>query len=164
MPISERTSKIIWGECAARCCICRRELLHQQDGKVSSLIGEIAHIIGETRNAARGMRHVFASERSDHNNLLLLCREHHKIVDDDPTNYTCERLRQIKAEHISWLTESLVKLQSWRSTISQFTYLNVPRLCEQAELQGYSPDLSRYEPKQTLHNLRWELNHVMASF
>jgi hypothetical protein len=164
MPVTERVSKVIWGQCAARCCMCKKELLHEQSGQIPSLIGEIAHIVGETKKASRGMCEMSASARNEPSNLLLLCREHHKIVDDNPAKYSCDQLRQIKAEHLSWVAASLVKLRPWRSTISQLTYLNVPRLCEQAELQGYRPDLSRYQPTQTLHNLGWELNQVMASF
>jgi hypothetical protein len=164
MPVTERVSKVIWGQCAARCCICRADLLHEEGGRVSSLVGEVAHIVGETRSAARGACDMPASERNESDNLLLLCREHHKIVDDDPIMYPIDRLRQIKDEHISWVAARLVKLQPWRSTISQLVYINVPRLCEQAEVQGYSVDLSRYSESQTLHSLRWELNHVMAAF
>jgi HNH endonuclease len=164
MPVSERVSKIIWGQCAARCCICKTELLRERNGKVASLLGEVAHIIGETLEAARGKCHLTSSKRNEPDNLLLLCRDHHKIVDDDPATYPIHRLRQFKDEHISWVTASLVKTRPWRSTISQLAYINVPRLCEQAELQGYHVDLSRYAPSQTLHSLGWELNHVMAAF
>jgi hypothetical protein len=144
--------------------MCRADVLHQNNGRVSSLVGEIAHLVGETRRAARGISELSSSERNEEDNLLLLCREHHKIVDDDPDTYPVARLHRIKADHIAWITTSLVKLQPWRSTISQLSYINVPRLCEQAELQGYAVDLSQYKQSQTLHSLGWELNHVMSAF
>src|ERR1700731_798458 len=84
MAVSERTSKVIWGQCAARCCICKAELLHEQNGRVLSLVGEVAHIVGETKRASRGTFDIPDGERNESDNLLLLCREHHKIVDDDP--------------------------------------------------------------------------------
>lgn len=164
MPITERTSKIIWGQCAARCCLCRKEVLHEESGRVASLVGEVAHIIGESKKASRGDCELPADERNDPENLLLLCREHHKIVDDDPDTYPVERLHQIKADHIDWITTSLVKVQPWRSNLSQLCYINVPRLCEQSEMQGRVVDLSRYREGQTLHSLGWDLNHVMSAF
>lgn len=164
MSISERTSKIVWGECAARCCICQRDVLHNADGKVASLVGEVAHIVGETATAARGASDLPPEERSDSSNLLLLCREHHKIVDDAPEKYSVEDLLKIKEEHLDWIATSLVKPRAWRSNISQLTYINVPRLCEQAELHGLAVDLRHYKEEQTLHSLGWELNHVMSSF
>lgn len=164
MAITERTSKIIWGQCAARCCLCKADVLHHVNGRVTSLIGEIAHIVGETKKAARGDSHLTPAERNDAENLLLLCRKDHKIVDDDPTTYPVSRLHRIKDEHIEWIATSLVKPTPWRSTISQFTYINVPRLCEQAELHGFHVDLRQYKENKTLHSLGWELNYVMSAF
>lgn len=164
MAITERTSKIIWGQCAARCCMCKADVLHRENGKISSLVGEIAHIVGETERAARGISSLSLAERNEAENLLLLCRRDHKIVDDDPEIYPVDRLHKLKEEHIEWIARTLVKPQPWRSSISQLTYINVPRLCEQAELRGYEVDLSQYKEGQTLHSLRWELNHVMAAF
>lgn len=164
MSISERTAKIIWGQCAARCCLCKKDVLYEGEGSVSSLIGEIAHIVGESTRAARGISTLSLEERNDIDNLLLLCRDHHKIVDDDPQSYPVERLHRIKEEHIAWIAASLIRPRSWRSNISQLTYINVPRLSEQAELRGFRVDLSRYRDSETLHNLGWDLNHVMSAF
>lgn len=164
MRVSERTSKIVWGQCAARCCICKKDLLFAANEVVSSLIGEVAHIVGETRAAARGASPLSLPERNEAENLLLLCRDHHKIVDDDPATYPVNRLHEIKTDHLCWIATSLVKPKAWRSTISQLTYINVPRLCEQAEMRGYQVDLRHYKESQTLHSLGWELNHVMSAF
>ena len=46
-------------------------------------------------------------ERDRYSNLLLLCRNHHKIVDDHPEKYTVESLHRIKQEHESWVRNSL---------------------------------------------------------
>jgi hypothetical protein len=164
MAITERTSKIVWGQCAARCCICKENVLHEEGGRVSSLVGEIAHIVGETRKASRGESDLSLEQRNAAENLLLLCRKDHKIVDDDPTTYPVERLHQIRDNHVAWIARSLAKPKAWRSTISQLTYINVPRLCELAELQGYQVDLRQYQENQTLHSLGWELNRVMSAF
>ena len=164
MPVSDRTSKIVWGQCAARCCMCEKDLLFETNGVISSLIGEVAHIVGETKSAARGASPLTLRARNEAENLLLLCRDHHKIVDDDPVTYPVERLHTIKTDHLSWIATSLVRPRAWRSTISQLTYINVPRLCEQAELHGYEVDLRHYKESQTLHSLGWDLNHVMSAF
>ncbi|MBN8214689.1 MAG: HNH endonuclease [Xanthomonadales bacterium] len=164
MPISERSSKLIWGQCAARCCICKIDLVYAPNAGATSLLGEVAHIVGETRAAARGDSSMTRAERNCPDNLLLLCRPHHKIIDDDPVTHPIQALHKIKADHILWVASKLVQPHPWRSPLSQLTYINVPRLCEQAELQGYDVDLSRYKQSQTLHSLGWDLNHVMSSF
>lgn len=164
MSITERTSKIIWGQCAAKCCLCRKDVLYREGKRVSSLTGEVAHIVGETEKAARGVSSLSPEERNDAENLLLLCREHHKIVDDNPAAYPVDRLHRIKDEHVAWVASSLAHPTPWQSNLSQLTYINVPRLCEQAELQGFHVDLRQYKDDQTLRSLGWELNHVMSSF
>jgi hypothetical protein len=144
--------------------MCKKDLLFEADGIVASLIGEVAHIVGETTIAARGVSPLSLRERNEERNLLLLCREHHKIVDDDPSTYPVGQLHQIKSAHLAWIASSLVKPRAWRSTISQLTYINVPRLCEQAEMRGYQVDLRSYKDSQTLHSLGWSLNDVMSAF
>ena len=54
-------------------------------------------------------------------NLILLCRVHHKTVDDQPNHYTVNRLRQIKSEHEEWVEERLtaVKLPNIHEPISR---------------------------------------------
>lgn len=144
--------------------MCKKELLFEAEGVVLSLIGEVAHIVGEMQDAARGVSPLSLKERNDPENLLLLCRDHHKIIDDNPKNYPVDHLHGIKAEHIRLIASSLAKPQAWRSNISHLAYINVPRLCEQAEIGGYQVDLRHYKDNQTLHSLGWELNHVMSAF
>lgn len=164
MPISEKSYKIIWGQFSARCSLCQKDVIHQTEWGITSLTGEVAHIVGENLGAARGESSLSTAERNDPDNLMLLCREHHKIIDDDPATYTVEVLDQKKSEHLDWIEKSLGKTQPWKSSLTQLTYINVPRLNELAELNGFNVDLSRYKDDQTLHSLGWELNHVMSSF
>ncbi|MEF9385204.1 HNH endonuclease [Ralstonia solanacearum species complex bacterium KE056] len=164
MPISEKSYKIIWGQFSARCCLCRKDVIHETEGGTKSLVGEVAHIVGEREDAARGRSPLSAEERNDTDNLMLLCREHHKIIDDAPGEYNFDLLHQKKREHLEWIEKSLGKPQPWKSNLAQLTYINVPRLCEQAELHGFEVDLSQYRDNKTLHSLGWDLNHVMASF
>lgn len=164
MPITEKSYKIIWGQFSARCCLCRKEVIHQSEGGTTSLVGEVAHIVGERTNAARGKSSLPIKDRDDPDNLMLLCREHHKIIDDDPVTYTADVLHDKKNNHLEWIFNSLDRAKPWKSNLSQLTYINVPRLCEQAELNGFNVDLSKYREDQTLHSLGWELNHVMSSF
>lgn len=164
MPISEKSHKIIWGQFSARCAICKKDVIHETDGGTKSLIGEVAHIVGEKKDAARGLSSLSLDDRNDPDNLILLCREHHKIIDDAPEEYTTRHLHEIKNNHLDWIQSSLKKHKPWKSNLSQLSYINVPRLSEQAQRNGFHVNLSEYKENRTLHSLGWNLNSVMSAF
>src|SRR5699024_4049261 len=58
----------------------------------------------------KGPRHdpSFPSEKLDsYDNLLLLCRTHHKMVDDQEATFTADTLRQMKNNHEDWISNKL---------------------------------------------------------
>ncbi len=63
------------------------------------VIGEIAHIIAESRSGPRGDAVLSDEDRNKHTNLILLCPEHHTIIDRQPNTYSIPVLRQMKADH-----------------------------------------------------------------
>ena len=70
-------------------------------------IGEECHIVS---SQLKGPRHVDNYQDYDsYDNLILLCRNHHKEIDDisNVSIYTKEMLHQIKHEHEKWVSESL---------------------------------------------------------
>ncbi|MEK6642434.1 MAG: hypothetical protein AABZ08_00875 [Planctomycetota bacterium] len=71
------------------------------DPKSGSIVGEICHIKGDKPGAARYDAAQTNEQRHGFDNLLLLCNVHHKIVDDDHTGYTADRLLQVKQQHES---------------------------------------------------------------
>lgn len=44
-----------------------------------------------------------------YDNLILLCKTHHKLVDEQTNKFSVERLREIKAAHEQWVRETLEK-------------------------------------------------------
>ena len=48
-------------------------------------------------------------ERNRYPNLILLCRNHHKIIDDDEHGWPVERLHQVKTEHEIWVETALTE-------------------------------------------------------
>jgi len=108
MPISDKTRKILWGRSANRCAVCRHELV--LDSTLlddESVVGDECHIVsGKTE----GPRHdpAFPMERLDQpENLILLCRVHHKMVDDQFETYTVEVLQKLKLNHEKWVSSAL---------------------------------------------------------
>jgi len=107
-----------------RCALCGRELvvgLSERDD--DALIGEECHIVS---GRPGGPRHdsTFPLSRLDHfDNLILLCRNHHKIVDDQVKKYAVEELRKAKASH-----ERRVRSALSEETASSGRFPTAPRL------------------------------------
>lgn len=164
MPATAKTQKIIWGEFAARCAICREHLIERDSG-TASLVGEVAHIVGERAGAPRGISNMSLAERNSPDNLMLVCLKHHKVIDDNETKYPVERLHELKNEYLAWLETQLTPAQRWSARIiSQYSYLNVPRLDEFAAMLGYQ---IRHDPvpgAMHLSELNYELNHLMRQY
>ncbi len=73
----------------------------------ASIIGEMAHIVGEKQDGPRGDSTLSESERDEYHNLILLCNNHHKLVDDQSSTYTVEKLKEWKANHEMRVKKSL---------------------------------------------------------
>lgn len=68
-------------------------------GLSDEMVGEICHIKARSPDGARYDPAQTDEERHAFGNLILLCRNHHKTVDDQPDKYTAEWLTRIKREH-----------------------------------------------------------------
>lgn len=101
MAISDPIIKRLYGESANRCNMpaCQTKL-----NPDNANIGEMAHIISSKKN---GPRHAYLPDYDTYDNLILMCRNHHKIIDTNVEMYPVEYLKQIKAEHIQWVNQNL---------------------------------------------------------
>lgn len=90
----------LWVRSGGRCAICNKYLL---DLVYGVNIGEMAHIVGwsTAKGSPRGDAPLEASQRNDVENLVLLCADHHKIVDTRELleEFTMERLITHKHAH-----------------------------------------------------------------
>ena len=62
-------------------------------------LGQRAHIVGVGRQGPRSKAVPLSGDIDAVENLLLLCGEHHRIVDDNPRIYSVEVLAKYKADH-----------------------------------------------------------------
>lgn len=108
--ITLRTRKMLWGQSASRCSYpdCRCELVEDATAvDVSSIVGDEAHIVAREPSGPRGESNLSADERDDYPNLILLCKIHHKLIDDQPNTYTVASLHDMKKEHLDWVSRNL---------------------------------------------------------
>lgn len=110
MGISLKTRKMLWARSGNRCAFpeCKRQLIEDETlTDDPSIIGEEAHIVARKEDGPRGDSELTEEERNQYDNLILLCRNHHKIIDDQVEEFTVERLRDMRERHLTWVDENL---------------------------------------------------------
>jgi len=94
--------KILFQRSGNRCAFpgCTKILIHpESDLDDPVILSEIAHIVARSPDGPRGKHHLPLKERDKYDNLILLCEEHHHVVDEQFHTYTVERLHQMKVDH-----------------------------------------------------------------
>ena len=91
-----RLDKLSGNECAEPTCIKK---LIAEDGQ--SIISKICHIEAASKNGPRWNGNMTDDERRDFSNLILLCDEHHTIIDnkDNELKFPVSLLKKWKTEH-----------------------------------------------------------------
>ncbi len=107
MAISEKTRKMLWAKSGNRCAICKIELIKEQETDSNLNIGEECHIIS---SKSKGPRHKpNLNDYDTFDNLILLCRNHHKEIDTLIDSFPEKILRYMKQNHENWVQKTLKK-------------------------------------------------------
>lgn len=125
MAINQKDIKLLWGLAACRCAFpdCRALLTQTHDiNKNYCSIGEQAHIIAREKNGPRGDSLLSDLERDSYENLILLCPNHHTIIDKEPTKFTVDKLKTIKKNHELWVQNSLSSPQDLNQLSQELIY------------------------------------------
>ncbi len=108
MSILDKDRKTLWGKSGNRCAICKEILVWSEDlQQQSSIIGDECHIVGQRAGSARNEDFGNSIQMHSYTNLILLCKNHHKLIDDQTTLYTSEYLHLIKNAHEKWVFDTL---------------------------------------------------------
>lgn len=101
--ISEEATLRLWVAAGGRCQYrgCNEYLLEDELTTFSVNLAERAHIVGATDapGSPRGGDKLPLAARDELENLMLLCRGHHRLIDRLLDEHTVEGLRQMKREH-----------------------------------------------------------------
>ncbi|WP_144514836.1 hypothetical protein [Bacillus pumilus] len=109
MALNAKDRKLLWGNAALRCSLCRITLLNDDsEWDDTSVYGEECHIAGKKKDSDKSPRSdADLDNREVYDNYILLCRNDHKMVDDQREKYTIEVLREIKEKHEKWVETTL---------------------------------------------------------
>lgn len=73
------------------------------------MLGEEAHIVAQKFDGPRGAESPPGGYIDGVANLLLLCPTHHRLIDDQPQNFSIETLKEIKRSHEDSIAKSREK-------------------------------------------------------
>ena len=103
--VSERVARRVWVAAGGRCTICNRYLLDDETTGQDVMIGQLAHIVGWSTadGSPRGSADLDAALRNEADNLMLLCYDQHKVIDEKSlwAVYDTDTLRSMKRGHES---------------------------------------------------------------
>jgi len=101
IPAPERLK--LWVRAGGRCTVCNKYLVEDEFTQQPVNLGELAHNVGRvmSRGSPRGEDALELALRNDAENLLLLCGDHHHVIDDRVVrgDYTVDGLKRMKARH-----------------------------------------------------------------
>ncbi len=100
--ILKKTQIQLWTSSAGRCQYenCNKPLWRDDLTMAKMNKAYIAHIVADSPNGPRGEEIRSPLLANDINNLMLLCDEHHRLIDrEDVAGHTEERLLIMKSEH-----------------------------------------------------------------
>ncbi|HEB13589.1 MAG TPA: hypothetical protein ENI13_01265 [candidate division CPR3 bacterium] len=135
MGLSEHDRKILWAKAGNRCSyryghdICDEELV-LLDNREDVLVGEECHIVGEKLGSARYIADF--SERDTYSNRILLCRKHHKVIDDNERTYTIKKLRTMKKEREKSISERIERKEIKPIVIKDSVFRTVVKNADEA--------------------------------
>jgi len=125
MSITNKTRKILWAKSGGKCAICRIDLAHSDSDEESNhVFGEECHIIS---SKPTGPRFVANINYDSSDNLILLCPNHHSLIDKKIEKYPVDELRKIKIAHEKWVSENLSKKKDQENDISHLQRLTTGR-------------------------------------
>lgn len=97
--IKEATKYKLWAVSAGRCSLCNQIVYLDSTFGINGNYGELAHIHAVGVSGPRHVSEMSTEELNCTDNLVLLCQEHHKMIDDSPDIFPGDFLKTTKSKH-----------------------------------------------------------------
>ena len=120
---SENTIRILCSKAAGMCEFfgCNKRLFFDNVNRKKLNNAYVAHIVASSINGPRGNKILSPLLSDKLENLMLMCADHHKLIDSDTQTYTVEVLKKMKAEHESRIDKMCSLLYVPQTEIICFT-------------------------------------------
>ncbi|NQU23517.1 MAG: 5'-methylthioadenosine/S-adenosylhomocysteine nucleosidase [Candidatus Nealsonbacteria bacterium] len=153
---TQKTVKMLFAASGNACAFpgCATPLF---DGASGVLLGELCHIEAASPGGPRYGPTQTEEHRNSRDNLIILCPNHHSVIDQDPQTYTAESLTRMKAAHeskvVSFAAPSTIAIPAHQSpdlarqvAVESVDFAIVVALPQELEaLRRYFPELSKVQ-------------------
>lgn len=115
---SQITKMALVAKAGGRCEFkgCNKKVFLDDVTLLESNLSNVAHIIASSPEGPRGNDRSKQLSR-DQDNLMLLCPDHHKVIDDNPNMFSEEELKKMKKDHEQKVSDLLDYIESPSSII-----------------------------------------------
>ncbi|MGV3615272.1 MAG: SAVED domain-containing protein [Fimbriimonas sp.] len=117
IPNDERLK--LWVRSGGRCAICNKFLLEDEFTGHYLNLAEAAHVVARSKKGPRGEADLAIEERNKVENLMLLCLDHHKLIDTEKKagHFPRESLLKMKDVHERRIHSLTAMVKSQETTV-----------------------------------------------
>jgi hypothetical protein len=121
---SAQTIRVLWGLAGNHCGFpdCPNKIIVKGKVTPAKAVGHISHIYSASDKGPRANPGLTAKQRNAPENLIILCRHHHGIVDDFEEEYPAETLLEWKRIQEARLIEGTPENFSWKNDTAKFSF------------------------------------------
>lgn len=147
------------------CCNkCKAPLFLENEFGERARLGDDAHIVAASGDGPRGESDLDALSRASSRNVLLLCKNCHAEVDQQPRRFPVASLLQIREEHYGWVESCLGDVVGNRPPFHYLSYINVPRADMYAAANSIHLPQPQLGAAKSIRDLGIASGRLMASY
>jgi hypothetical protein len=162
--IPESDRRFIIGRSAGCCNKCRTQVFRDNEFGEKARIGDDAHIWAYSEDGPRGRAADAPADRNARENIILLCRNCHAEVDQQPQKFTAAVLTRMREDHYEWADWCRGQGQVEKPRFHYILYLNVPRMDMYAVANSIALQRFDFGTARCFRDLGLEAGQVMASY
>lgn len=119
-PIDRKHIPLLWGKAAGCCELCSSPVYEESLLRHQGNYSNIAHINAASPGGPRYDARQTPQERGAADNLMLLCRACHKLIDDNPDDFSASMLRAAKADREQAIASLMEGLKQEKCTVLKY--------------------------------------------
>jgi hypothetical protein len=162
--LTEADRRYIVAQSAGCCNKCKARLFLENAFGERTRLGDDAHIVAASEDGPRGESDLDARDRASLKNVILLCKNCHAEVDQQPKQFPVASLLQMRKEHYEWVERCLGGVVENLPPFHYLTYINVPRADMYAAANSISLPQPQFGAAKSIRDLGIGSGRLMASY